>query len=273
MRVASGVMSVAGVAVAVGVLAAVLVAQGTLADLGVQEAAAKREIVGTLADGYVPWHLAAKAFKAAGAGARVAMVKTAMTWAKAYTATPAFRADYDKRRAADTPAPPTPKGSADAQLAAQRAEQKKQIEEMRANIAKMPPEMRKQMEETVKQVEAQFAAMEKDAGMTSMMKQGLEMQSAEDKKAYEGRVAAHEKRFPADPNVLIARRLQEFLAMSKDVDFGAKLSPGPGGKMVFANAAYEEKPPEWKLCYRAGREPVEAARAFASEWLQALGTR
>ena len=271
MRKRGGV--VLGLGLTVSALVAGLVAQGTLADLGVQEATAKQEAVRTLADGYVPWHLAAKPFKAADATARAAMVKTALAWAKAYTETPAFRADYDKRRAQDTPAPFKAKGTADDQLTAQRAQQKKQIEEMRANIAKMPPEMRQQMEETVKQVEAQFAAQEKDPQMAALMKQGLEMQAAEEKKAYEGRVAAHEKRFPADPKVLIARRLQEFLDTSKDVDFAAKLVPGGGGKMVFANAAYEEKPPEWKLCYRAGRAPVEAARAFAGEWLKALGSR
>jgi len=271
MRKAGGI--VLGLALTAGALVVGLVAQGTLADLGVPEATAKQEMVRTLADGYVPWHIGAKAFKAAGPSARVAMVKAAMTWAKAYTETPAFRADYDRRRVQDTPAPPGTKGSPDAQLTAQRAEQKKQIDEMRANIAKMPPEMRKQMEDTVKQVEAQFAAQEKDAQMTAMMKQSFEMQAAEEKKAHEGRVAAHEKRFPADPRTLIARRLQEFLDLTKDMDFGAKLVAGRGGKMVFANAAYEEKPPEWKLCYRAGREPVEAARASAADWLKALENR
>ena len=260
-----------GVGLVLGLMAAGVAAQGTLAELGVPEATAKQQIVGSLADGYVPWHLGAKAFKAAGTAARVSMVKAAWAWAKAYSDTPAFKADYDKRRAQDAPAAFKAKGSADDQLAAQRAQQKKQLEEMRANIAKMPPEMRKQMEETVKQVEAQFAAQEKDPQMAALMKQGLEMQAVEEKKAYEGRVAAHDKRFPADPNALIARRLQEFLALTKDVDFNAKLVPGRGGKMLFANAAYEEKPPEWKLCYRVGREPVEAARAAAAEWLKALG--
>jgi hypothetical protein len=33
---------------------------------------------------------------------------------------------------------------------------------------------------------------------------------------------------------------------------------------------YENKPVEWKLCYRAGKETVEAARAVASQWLGGL---
>ena len=261
-----------GLGIAVSLLVGGVYGQNALGDLGVSEASAKQEVVRTFADGYVPWHLGAKAFKAAAPALRVTSVKGAIAWAKAYTETPAFKAEYDRRRAEDAPRPPQVKGTADDQLAKQRAEQKKQIEEMRANIVKMPAEMRKQMEETVKQVEAQFASQEQNAQMTAMMKQSFEMQAAADQKAYEGRVAAHEKRYPADPKVLIARRLNEFLAMSGTVDFGAKLQ-ARGGRMVFANPVYEEKPPEWKLCYRAGREAVEAARASAAEWLKALGAK
>ena len=41
--------------------------------------------------------------------------------------------------------------------------------------------------------------------------------------------------------------------------------------MKFANPAYEQKPTEWKLCFRAGREPVEAAKALATAWLKEIG--
>ena len=41
--------------------------------------------------------------------------------------------------------------------------------------------------------------------------------------------------------------------------------------MAFVDPRYEEKPSEWKVCYRAGKEPVETARAMAQEWLQEMG--
>ena len=41
--------------------------------------------------------------------------------------------------------------------------------------------------------------------------------------------------------------------------------------MRFADNSLESKPEQWKLYYRAGKEPVEAARAFASDWLRQLG--
>lgn len=39
----------------------------------------------------------------------------------------------------------------------------------------------------------------------------------------------------------------------------------------FADPAYERKSPEWKRCYRAGKQPVDAARTFATTWLRQLG--
>jgi hypothetical protein len=94
-------------------------------------------------------------------------------------------------------------------------------------------------------------------------------QRAEDQEICKGRLAAFERRWPADPRNLVARRLQEFLDVSKDVDFDAKLVPA-GKLMRFADPRYEEKPPTWKLCFRSGREAVAAAREAAQGWLKAV---
>lgn len=74
-----------------------------------------------------------------------------------------------------------------------------------------------------------------------------------------------EKRMPSDPNELIKTRLEEFLDISATVDFDAQLN----GR-AFADPAYESKSPQWKLCYRAGKEVVEAAREDAQAWLKEL---
>lgn len=244
-------------------------AQGGLAALGVNEASAKREVVDALGSGYVNVYAAAKAFKAAAPSARASMVTAAFAWAKAYTESAAFKADYDKQRQADAPTPPKFKGTVDDELAAQKAEQRKSLEEMKKSIEQMPANMRPQMEATVKQTEAQFAKMDSDPQMQKMLRQGIEMRRASDQKAYEDRVKAHEKRFPPDPRTLIARRLQEFLAVSQDVDFAAKLVAA-GSKMNFADPKYEDQKSEWKLCYRAGKEATSAARQAAQAWLAAL---
>ncbi len=77
--------------------------------------------------------------------------------------------------------------------------------------------------------------------------------------------ADDEKKYPADANELIKQRLKEFLSISATVDFDAKLN----GSM-FANPDYEAKDGQWKMCFRAGRGVVEAAREEAQAWLKEL---
>lgn len=257
--------------VAVGGCAATLLAQAGLSGLGVNEAEAKRDIVYALEHGRVNVYPARAAFKAAAPGARAALVTTAMTWAKAYTESAAFMADYEKQRAAATPRPPKAR-NVDEELAKQKADRNKGIEDAKKNLAKMPAEMRPQLEAAIKQMEAMAAQQDKDSQMAAIMRQGVEAQVADEKRRYDEAVASHQKRYPADPKLLVAQRLRDFLAVSKDVDFGAKLVPA-GDKQRFANPAFEAKPPEWKLCYRARKEAVDAARTFATSWLASLDAK
>ncbi|WP_315819271.1 hypothetical protein [Paraflavitalea speifideaquila] len=77
--------------------------------------------------------------------------------------------------------------------------------------------------------------------------------------------AEDEKRFPANAHELIKQRLKEFLDIAATVDFDASLN----GSM-FANPEYEAKSGQWKMCYRAGKEVVTAAREEAQAWLKEL---
>lgn len=77
--------------------------------------------------------------------------------------------------------------------------------------------------------------------------------------------AENEKKYPSDPDELVKKRLTDFLAISATVDFDAELN---GGR--FVNPEYEKKSPDWKMCYRAGKDVVEAARVEAQKWLDEL---
>lgn len=96
-------------------------------------------------------------------------------------------------------------------------------------------------------------------------RQGIEMQREQEDRNHEERVAKWEEEYPADSKELLKARLEQFLEAIGDVDFEAELN---GRK--FADKAYERKPQEWKLAYRAGKEPTEKARKFAEEWLKEL---
>lgn len=258
------VLALFAVAVVVSVYA-----QNAFSTMGVSEQEAKRSSLDGLVHNYLPFSLGAKTFKASAPAVRAQLVQGALTWFKAYTETAMFKSEYAKLRESAKPETPKATGTVDSELAKQKAERDKGLAEMKANLAKMPPDMRKQMEATIKQMETMYAQQDKDPQMKSMMRQGVEAQRADEDTSYKHRVADFEKKYPADPKVLIAHRLQEFLELSKDVDFSAQLKP-VGSKMRFVNPAYESKSGNWKLCYRAGKPAVDAARVFATAWLKQL---
>lgn len=254
--------------VAVGT--AILGAQSRLTDFGLNVSELKTQIVDSLAHGFVPAYPSRKAYHAASAATQVAFVRDAFAWLKAYTETPAFKADYEKRRAAAKPEPPPSKGTPDEQFAQYQADQRKQLEDTRKNINQMSPDMQKQMQPVLQQMADSIDQVAKNPQMVAMLKQGYAQQAETDRKQYEKELAEYNNRYPADPRALIATRLREFLDESKDVDYDAKLVESGGGRMRFADEQYESKPDRWKMYYRAGKEPTEAARAFAADWLRQL---
>lgn len=74
-----------------------------------------------------------------------------------------------------------------------------------------------------------------------------------------------DKKLPADPNELIKKRLEKFMEISATVDFEATLNGAQ-----FANPEYEKKSDQWKMCYRAGKAVIAAAREEVAVWLKAL---
>ena len=100
-----------------------------------------------------------------------------------------------------------------------------------------------------------------------------ELRESEDRKrSYQERLARWEKEYPADFNLKIKERLQQFLTLSATVDFDAELKQ-VGGKKKFVNPTYEGKSYDWKQIYRAGKDVIEPARGFAEKWLLELDNR
>jgi len=260
------------IVLAVAAAAGMAAAQGqadVLTQLGVKPAGAREAVVEALATGSAYNDAAFKAFKALAPSARAAVVKAGLAWIKAYTATPEFKADYAKYREGQKPAPAEAVLSVDEFLKKQRQDMEKQAAEMRQAAAGMDAATKKAMEDGIKQMMAQIEAVEKNPDQRAQLKEMLDGQRAEAKSRHEEAVAEWNKRTPADPKTLIADRIREFLETSADVDYAAKLVKS-GSLMRFANEEYESKPAQWKLCFRAGKEAVDAARAFAQAWLAEL---
>jgi len=239
--------------------------------LQMDEEDARTNLMNSIGWGSVPLHLGAEAFKLATPPQKVELVRGTIAWARGFVATPAFAQAYAAVRKEREPEAPQAKGSVDDELKAQRAERQRNLADMKASLKQMPPAMQKDMAAMVKETEKQFAQMDSDPEMVAMQRQGLEMQRKSEHDNHAARLAEWQQEWPADGRVLVARRLREFLTTCKDVDFNAALAPRDQyGKRSFVNAAYEAKPADWKVCYRAGKAPVEAARAAANAWLAEL---
>jgi hypothetical protein len=240
--------------------------------LGMTEAQAKQAAPEAWAGGSVPFYMAARAVMAAPPAARAVLVVEVLKWTKAYLATAEFKAAYGTLREDRKPSPPASAAEEAQKRKAEQDQARKQQEEARKAMAQMPPEVRKQIEEAMKAAEAMQKQMAGDPELAARLKEAEAEEAKNREREYKESLAKWEQDYPANANVLIARRLREFLTLSAEVDFNAKLVKRYA-KMAFADERFESKSSEWKLCYRAGRETVEAARAFVTTWLPELEKR
>jgi len=243
---------------------AILAAQSVLSRLGVTENDARSRFLSAMNADAWPG-LEAKAFLALPPAGRAAAVTETVDWAKAYLKSPTFAKAWADAREQNKPTAPEAV-STDAAIAKQNADQQKQLEDLKKMAASLPPDQRQAIEASIKQMEAMAA----DPKMQAMQRQTVDAQHADDQAKYQKDLKEWQDNYPADPKVIVARKLHDFLTMSADVDFDAQLVPR-NGKKYFANLNYEMKPAPWKFCFRAGREAVTAARNAATAWLKELG--
>jgi hypothetical protein len=213
---------------------------------------------------YNPYEAPAK-LKALPPAERVAVVNALGAAAKAWFGTPDFQAAYRKKYEASLPDDLKPPRTAKQIADELRAEQAKGLREMEEALKGMSGDMRKQMEAAATQMRA---ALKQQEAMIDTM-------AAEQAKEERARYDEAKNRppdpdaAPADPRVALKRALREFLDRTAGVDYAAALKPSSGRKL-FVSAAFEQKPKEWKQCYRAGKDACEAARTFATTWLAEL---
>ena len=242
-----------------------LAAQDHLATLGISEGRAKEAVFDSFMADAVSIAGKPAAFTAMTPAARATLVNFALTLARTFVESDEFKRRYADHREANGPEPLPEGQTADAIFAKQRAGFENQVAEMRKLFDQITPEQRTTLE----------------AGWADMRRQLDEMEKGERRKEIEGLLNEQrdeqirlrnealkelDKTYPVDPRVLVAMRLRHFLEVTKDVDFTAQLVD-KGKVKVFATGAYEAKPAEWKMCFRAGKPATDAARAFAQKWL------
>ncbi len=86
--------------------------------------------------------------------------------------------------------------------------------------------------------------------------------------SYDNSIMEWEKKYPANYLLYVKEKLQAYLDAMADVDFGAQLFDKNGKKYFVKD--YEYKGNRWKLAFRAGKDAVEAGRAFAKQWIEMI---
>jgi hypothetical protein len=237
-------------------------------ELGVGRSDAEKNVVDAFAYGSVSTGRVAKVFRAASPELRAQLVEQVLVWTKAYVNSAQFRKEYATKRSEAKPVADEIEKSVDEELQERRDQRKADLEETKKSIAEMDPQYRKAAEDGYK---AAVEAMKQldTPEYRKMEREGLMAERKSAQEDFEQRTKEWEDSYPADPTVLVKQRLEQFLEATDDVDFGAKTA-AKWGKQRFVNEQYESKPSEWKVAYRAGKEPTEKARAFARAWLAEL---
>ena len=240
-----------------------------LSQLGITLEAAKEAIGSLITSGLYNPGLPAQAFKLMPSAARAQAATAGVAWLKTYAASADFKRQYLQVRELHKPEATVHDTTPEQELEKIDQDQKRQMEESKQALAALPAEQRKVVEEGLKQAVAMIAAQNTPEARKARLDM-IRMERAEQTKSYDDAVARWKQEYPDDPKPVIARRLREFLKVSADVDFDAKLRT-EDGRSFFVNPAYEAKSSQWKTCFRAGRDATTAARAAVQAWLTELG--
>jgi hypothetical protein len=246
-------------------------AQSYLAQLGITEGRAREAVFDSFITDAISLAGNHDVFTAAPASARVALVNFTLSLARAFAESDDFKRRYADHRDANGPDPLPPIPSADDVLARQRAGFEEQVEQMRKLFDQITPEQRATLEEGWKDMRRQLTEME-TGPRRAELDNALKQQYAALVRQRELAMKELDIVWPPDHRTLVASRLRRFLDVSKDVAYDARLVD-KGGARVFADPAFEARPKEWKMCFRAGKPATDAARSFAQKWLSDLAAQ
>jgi hypothetical protein len=227
---------------------------------------AQNSIFSSFATGAIAFSGNRSVFKAATLEQRAVMVRTAVAIARTFTASREFGERYALYREAQRPQRSTAARTGDEARANQQQAIELAVGQALATATQLPPDARARLDASIADMRRQIAELNADPAYRAQVDEAAAAAAREDDADYARRLAQFASEYPESANVMIAQRLRQFLLACSDVDFAAKIEPGGG----FANRAYERRSAEWKMCYRAGKPAVDAARAAAEEWLNAL---
>lgn len=237
-----------------------------LKQLGISRSDADSRIINSMLDGSLNEYGMDKA-KNIALGNRAAVTRDLLVYVKKKVASPAFINEYNALRERKKPTLTTTKTPDEFQKD-QIAESKKALADLEANAKKNTvPAMQAAYDKMI--LDGQKRVKEAEDPNSKVMRSYRQRYAENERmgrESNERKMADWEAKYPANPLHFIKKRLEQFMQESADIDFDAETYM-KGGIKYFTNRAYESKSSRWKMGFRAGREVVMTARAFASQWI------
>ena len=246
-------------------------ATDVLKQLGIQNDEAKDYIWSNIVrDSFS--HPTTNEMKALAAGDRPAIVRQLFVYAQQYAKGEEFNTRYQEYRLGMKPEPPEKPKSMNDLRQEQKTQIQHSIEELEKTKKSFAADQQKQFDGYIQQMQEQLASVDdpKNPMFSKEMEEYFKQSYDSQMKAHETKVSEWQNEWPENPTPVIMRSLQKFLDASKDIDYRAEVFKNEYGQLLFSKTIYESKPSEWKLCYRAGKETVDAARTAAGQWLNEL---
>lgn len=213
--------------------------------------------------------------KAVPVAKRAAVVRAVGAAVKAYLASPAWITRYGELRNEQRPELPT-EAMTPAEVRKTEIDTARQtLAALTQECAKAQAELKRGCDQGIAETKRALAELER-APVPRMEELPAEDRDAilAARKRFDAQVAQWNAEWPAgNAKPMLQRRLREFLAETRDIDWQAKLVKNDADRMVFANADYEGKSSGWKAAFRAGREATEASRSLAEGWLRELDAK
>jgi len=238
---------------------------GILKKLELSEKEAQKAIFGNFTEGnlYFP---STKAIKNYALGKREEAVLELGTYIRNYVQSPEFTQQYQEARLANKPQGPA---EGEDLIKNRITEVEEEIKRAEEDLKKQTGDMRKLYELSLSQLKQELKALKdpKDPRHKDYLENLGGSES--DNENYQEQLADFEKNYPPTVKQLVKLRLQQFLDLTQNIDFNAKLID-KNGKKIFADPTLEAKDALWKRCFRAGPESIKAARRFAQEWMASI---
>ncbi len=214
-----------------------------------------------------------RAIKSYAAGDRTALVPVVGNYVKQVTSSPEFVKRYNEYREKQKPKEPEKPKTIAQMKEEQRKSYKDAIKSMEETKKQMPKDQQASFDDAIKSYQEQLKEIDNpdnpmfSKDMENMYQQGYQQQMTE----YNNKLAEWKTKYPENnPKPMIKKWINTFLEKTTDVDYSAKTATDQYGRELFINQKYEQKDNLWKMAYRAGKQPMDAARSFAQAWLSEL---